>query len=321
MASVLWEHGMETSIGAGGWGYFKGPSGNALSDYSRGFRFVEVNTTFYRHPSLVDARRWRKSVPADFRFAVKVHRAITHLDGFRPTRRALSAVARDVAISRTLGADILVFETPPDVRFEAEQIEGLKEFSATLARGQRIALEPRAYVGRLLPRSLAAPLEDVGGIHVVDLSKGDVPQIGSDVLYTRLLGKGIQNLWEFSDEELREIDAVATSTGSNRRVFAFHGVRMYKDAARFTEFRATGALPPATRGRGQQALEEVLAPDSRFPATRDELIRDHGWKAVSTDEFGNVHAHEYLQRLPPRSFPSLREVMSALSALPLASLK
>src|SRR5881396_2221712 len=98
---------METWIGAGGWGDFRGPSGNRLGDYARAFRFVEVNFTFYRHPPLVAARRWRRAVPADFRFAVKAHRSITHGERFLATRRALASLAGDAAIAHALRADVL----------------------------------------------------------------------------------------------------------------------------------------------------------------------------------------------------------------------
>jgi len=43
-------------IGAGGWGYFRGPSGHPLEDYALAFRFVEVNATFYRHSTILDTR-------------------------------------------------------------------------------------------------------------------------------------------------------------------------------------------------------------------------------------------------------------------------
>ena len=305
---------MQTWIGAGGWGYFRGPSGRPLSDYALGFRFVEVNSTFYRHPSLLTARRWRRSVPEDFRFAVKGHRTITHTERFRATRPALSALARDSAISAVLGADILVLETPPDLRFGPGETAALKDFSGALGAGQRIALEARGHAGGPLPSALATVLREVGGIDVVDLSKEDGPRVDSDVAYTRLFGKGAHNIWEFSDEELREIDASAASRESNRMVFAFHGVRMYKDAARFAEFRSGKPSPPATRERGQRALGEVLSPDAKFPATRESLLRDHGWKVVTAEGGENVHAAAYLQHLPDRRFESLDEALDSLAA-------
>lgn len=301
-------------IGAGGWGYFHGPSGHALEDYASAFRFVEVNATFYRPPSILDARRWRRSVPNEFHFSVKGHRSITHGERFQASRRALAAVARDSAIVRALKGDILVLETPPDLPFGPKEVAALKEFSAAAGNRVHIALEPRALEGRELPAPLASTLRDVGGIDVVDLSKGNEPRVESPTDYVRLFGKGDHNRWEFSDSELQQIEASARSHRSDRMVFAFHGVRMYKDAARFAEFHSGGTLPPATRQRGVRALEEVLAPDARFPTTRDDLLRDHGWKVVTTEDGRNVHATDYLTRLTGATVGSLAEVIDRLSS-------
>jgi len=211
-----------------------------------------------------------------------------------------------------LRSDLLVLETPRHLEFGREETAALRDLSAALEGRVRVGLEARAYAGCPLPAPLASALRDAGGFDVVDLSKGEVPRLESDVLYTRLLGKGEHNVWEFSDEELREIDVASSAGGSNRMVFAFHGVRMYKDAARFQEFRSTGSFRAATKGQGTLAVAEVLEPDARFPATRGQLLRDHGWKVVGTADGRNVHAEEFLARLPDRKFLSLAQAVRAM---------
>ena len=299
-------------IGGGGWGYFRGPTGRSLEDYARAFRFVEVNTTFYRHPSIPAARRWRRTVPGDFRFSVKAHRDVTHTERMRATRRAIAALTRTVAVADALKADLLVLQTPPDLVLGGKEAAALKDLAAGMAGRVRIALEARAHEARPLPVSVASALRDVGGIDVVDLSKGDAPRVESEILYTRLFGRGEHNAWEFSDAELREIEAKARGHGGDRMVFAFHGVRMYKDAARFLSLERTGSIPPATRRVGIDAVQEVLAPDVRFPATRENLLDRHGWKVVATEGRGNVHAAEFLRRVPGRTIPSMADLVERL---------
>jgi uncharacterized protein YecE (DUF72 family) len=48
-----------------------------LAFYARALATVEVNSTFYRLPQAAQFERWAATVPDDFRFAVKMPRAIT----------------------------------------------------------------------------------------------------------------------------------------------------------------------------------------------------------------------------------------------------
>ena len=83
-------------IGTSGWSYPQGkgtwngvfyptapgvraPRGfDELSYYAEHFDTVEVNSTFYRVPTLATTRAWAKRTPADFEFAIKLHQQFTH---------------------------------------------------------------------------------------------------------------------------------------------------------------------------------------------------------------------------------------------------
>ena len=74
-------------IGCSGWSYpdWEGPfyppgtaPGDYLEWYADRFPVVEVDSTFYRPPTARMVRGWRDRTPEDFRFALKVPRAITH---------------------------------------------------------------------------------------------------------------------------------------------------------------------------------------------------------------------------------------------------
>ncbi len=292
-------------VGAGGWGYFSG----GLASYARAFDFAEVNTTFYRRVSEATARRWRASVPASFTFALKVHRDVTHHARLRPTPAARAAFAQTARVARALGAPFLVLETPASLPLGREETEGLRELAAIVPEGARLGLEARAHAAGRLPPSLARAMEDLGILDVVDLSHA-TPRLESDALYTRIFGKGDFNAYQLDDEEMREIERAGRD--AKTAAYAFHGVRMYQDAARFLAFRRTGVFPPATDSVGLDSLAEVLAPDARFPATREELIRDHGWKVLDLDAAKRAHAEHLLGRLPRGTYRTLEDVLAAL---------
>ncbi len=295
----------ERLVGAGGWGYFAG----GLESYARAFRFVEVNAGFYRPIPEPFARRWRSRVPVDFTFAVKAFRGVSHSDGLRATAAARAAFAHDVRIAKILRAPFLILETPPSLSLEAPQVAGLRDLAGLATGGPRIGLEARAHRSGPLPRVAQQAMEELGVLDVVDLSQS-APRVADDTVYSRLFGPGPHNVYEFDDEELRAIDRAGQD--AVQVALTFHGVRMYKDAARFVTFKRTGSFPAATSNRGVASLDEVLRPDATFPATREALLRDHGWKVVDADDGARVHASRFLGRLPDRTFRTLEEVLDTL---------
>lgn len=292
-------------IGAGGWGYFSG----GLPAYARAFGFVEVNATFYRHVSDVTARRWRSAVPPEFTFAVKAHRDLTHRGIFRAGPAARAAMARSCRTAGLLRARFLILETPATLAFGREETDALRELAAVVPDRVRVGLEARAHARGPLPPSLLRTMDDLGILDVVDLSRS-LPRNEGDAVYTRIFGKGDFNAYQLDDEEMREIDRAGRD--AKFAAYAFHGVRMYKDAARFLTFRRTGVFPPATGSQGLDSLAEVLAPDARFPATRQDLLRDHGWKLVDLDPSHRARAATYLARLPEATYAGLGDVLRVL---------
>ena len=303
----------ESLVGAGGWGYFAG----GLDVYAQAFHFVEVNATFYRRIPDAMARRWRSRVPADFVFSVKVHREVTHKDNLRASKGARESFAASVRTAGILRAPFLILETPASLAFEQAQLDGLRDLSAMVDGRTRIGLEARAYRQGSLPADVRRAMRREGILDVVDVSQMN-PRVADESVYTRLFGPGPHNVYEFDDDELRSIDRAGQD--AVRAAFTFHGVRMYKDAARLLTFKRTGIFPSATGQQGLASLTAVLRPDARFPTTKDDLVREHGWKVFDLNEHLRAHASVVLSALPDRTFRRLDEVVRELArATPRAS--
>jgi uncharacterized protein YecE (DUF72 family) len=77
------------------------PAGAFLSHYAENYSIVEVDSTFYRTPSLAMVRGWNERTPDSFSFSLKVPQVITHekvlvdcpeeLDGFLAAARLLGS--------------------------------------------------------------------------------------------------------------------------------------------------------------------------------------------------------------------------------------
>lgn len=112
-------------IGCAGWGIHKDvaqafpPEGSQLERYGAVFTAVEINSSFYRPHQPQTYARWAASVPAAFRFSVKLPRTITHDARLQNVDELLDRFAREAGeLGRKLGC-VLVQLPPSGVFVEA----------------------------------------------------------------------------------------------------------------------------------------------------------------------------------------------------------
>jgi uncharacterized protein YecE (DUF72 family) len=93
------------------------PIGSHLERYGAVLNAVEINSSFYRPHRTVTYERWAASVPENFRFAVKIPKAITHEHRLKETGDLLDRFLSEVSgLGSKLGP--LLVQLPPSLRFE-----------------------------------------------------------------------------------------------------------------------------------------------------------------------------------------------------------
>ena len=302
-------------IGAGGWAYFQVTEMHPLVAYSRAFDFVEVNSTFYKTPDLKLVRSWRRLVPPDFEFAVRCNKALTHKYKFQPAPKAFEVLEKMITICRTLKAGILHLQTPATFQPIQSNCGLLRDFfSSVNLKGIQVALELRG-VKQPIDSGFVTTMQDLNLIHCVDLSKNEEPAYEADILYSRLFGKGAQNIYQPTDDELREIDRKTSAKEFKTVAISFHFVKMYKDATRYKIYKGTGEFPMVTKSTGGDSLAEVLLEDAKFPSEKGELIHHQGWKLIDLAEDKRVRASHLLMKLPEKTYNSIGEVVQTLKSL------
>ncbi len=220
-----------------------------------------------------------------------------------------------IKICKTLKADILHVQTPSMFQPSKENARLLDSFIASVDRkGVRIALEVRGNNQALTPDFMSI-MQKHDMIHSVDLANNEEPAFKSDVLYTRLFGKGTHNVYQPTDQELKSIDNRASTGTHKKAVVSFHFVRMYQDARRLRIYKETGKFPTITRSTGLTSLMEVMKEDAQFPTGKQDLVQHQGWKLfdMTTDE--RIRASEMLQQLPERTYENVDDVIGALRKL------
>ncbi len=88
-----------------------------LERYGSVFNAVEINSSFYRPHRTATYERWAASVPEDFRFAVKVPKAITHE---RRLKNVGDLLDRFLSEAQGLGPKLgpLLVQLPPSLSFQ-----------------------------------------------------------------------------------------------------------------------------------------------------------------------------------------------------------
>ena len=295
-------------VGTGGWSYFDVGEKSPLKTYSKVFNFVEVNSTFYEYPRDKNVERWRMTVPASFVFAVRCHQDLTHRLRLRPGNEAYSVLGKMLSYCRRLDAPFLVLETPSSYALTAENVESARKLLTSFSlKDVRLAWEIRS---PMTPHANAM-MQDLGIIHAVDLSREE-PAFSSDVMYSRLFGKGVNNAYQFTDEELLEIDEKVSERQPKIAALSYHGIRMNTDAARFALYKKTGKFMQATPFTGIKSVETVLSEDAHFPTSKEKVIDQQGWKVIDWTEEKRVHLSRLLINIPERTYFGLKDLVRAV---------
>ena len=115
--------------------------GNGLERYAKRFHCAEINSSFHRSHRASTWQRWAASVPADFRFAAKLSKTITHKQKLIDCDDLLTAALAEMTqLGDTLA--VVLVQLPPSLAFDT--VVALPFFDALRVRwGGGLACEPR----------------------------------------------------------------------------------------------------------------------------------------------------------------------------------
>jgi uncharacterized protein YecE (DUF72 family) len=218
----------ELRVGTSGWQYkhWRGrfypndlPTGKWLEYYTHYFDTVELNNSFYRQPERTTFERWRRSVPDDFVYAVKLNRFITHLKRLNVDRQSIE---RSYGTMAALGPKLAVVlvQLPPRMKFDEERVARFLKMVAP--RRRRHALEPRD-ASWFTDEALSFLRE-----RKVALVIGETPHwpthlaVTADFVYLRFHGPGRRYASNYDDEALRRwAERIKGWRAERRDVFAY----------------------------------------------------------------------------------------------------
>jgi len=196
-------------IGTSGWSYkhWMGtfyPKGTKQKDrfayYRECFKTVELNSPFYHLPPRQTFEKWKEEVPADFTYAVKASRYITHMKKLHDAGDSLGKFL-DNALGLGQKLSIILFQLPPAWEINTER---LGAFLKKLPKGNRYTFEFRNEtwytdeVYTLLEKhNCAFCIYELAG-HLSPV------KVTADYVYVRLHGPGDKYQGSYTDAVLRQ---------------------------------------------------------------------------------------------------------------------
>jgi uncharacterized protein YecE (DUF72 family) len=194
-------------VGTSGWMYADWadrlyrdvPKTRWLCRYGESFPTVEVNTTFYRLPSIRGVERWRRQVPEGFRFVVKGSRYLTHMKRLTDTTEGLRRFFERV---EPLGPclDTVLWQLPPNMQIDLERLD---RFLAALPTHVRHAVEFRHASWQ---QREAYEMLDRHGTLLVAVSGPQLPEdrtVTGGAVYVRFHGLRAGYSYDYTDDDLR----------------------------------------------------------------------------------------------------------------------
>lgn len=214
-------------IGTQGWNYaawvgpFYPPGTRAaefLSTYSRAFRAVEVDSTFYAIPDVRAVRAWRERTPPDFTFALKMPKEITHE---RRLRQADDPVREFLDSARELGTKLgpILMQMGPD--FTPDELPAIEPFVAALPRDLRFALELRQ--SRWMQPAVLPQLLETLTRHGIALALSDgrwIPRETMLELAERATADFLYVRWMGPDREITDYSRIQFDRSEETRAWA-----------------------------------------------------------------------------------------------------
>ena len=220
---------MEWHIGCSGFHYnhWKGtfypeglPQRKWFDYYCEHFSTLELNVTFYRFPQLSFLQTWYQKSPANFRFAVKAPRAITHYKKFNDTTALISSFYETIndGLKEKLGP--VLFQMPPRYDYTEERLERI------------INSLDNSFINVLEPRHVSWWREDVYkklGEHNIAFCGMSHPLLPDDVIqntpeiYYRFHGVPLLYTSSYSTQFLQKItDALKSNPAAKEGWFYFN---------------------------------------------------------------------------------------------------
>src|SRR3990170_4347778 len=273
----------EILLGTSGWSYKEwiGPfyqkgAKSMLAAYSRVFKTVEIDSTFYRYPSKGMVFGWLRYTKPDFIYAAKLPQLITHEKKLNPARGVEEDLTKFLQLMEPLQFNgklaCLLAQLPPSLKLSLTLIEG---FFALFPTQFRLAVEFRH------PSWLNSQTLQLLEKYNVAYTAVDEPllppdmHVTSDIAYIRWHGKGEQPWYNYhyKTEELKPwVPKVKEATSKAKKVYGYFNNHYHAYAVKNSlEMAEMLEIITADQKATKKTVEEALEAKLKAPPAKPSM--------------------------------------------------
>lgn len=213
---------MTIKVGCCGWAVKGG-----MKKYFEVFDLIELQSTFYKLPSVETAKKWRDEAPPDFTYTMKAWQALTHPPSsptwrksglkissenygkyghLKPSSENFQAWGRTLEIARALKCSVIVLQMPPSFIKSDENTSNMINFMNSIERPQGLVIGIEFRHESWDAETIKKLCEELNVVHIVDPFKQSLATSLSQVVYYRLHGLGRRAyVYDYSLEELKQL--------------------------------------------------------------------------------------------------------------------
>ena len=199
--------------------YPKGlPQSKWFEYYCSQFNTLELNTTFYRFPTIEMVKKWYDKSPTDFKFSVKAPRLITHYKQFNETESLLNDFYTTVleGLKEKLGT--VLFQLPTKIIYSDEMLERIiKNLNKNILNV--IEFRHISWWNATVISTLAKHNISFCGISIKNLPDNIIP--GTPVIYYRFHGNERLYYSEYSLAAIKKFSDELFNHKKNKAVYVF----------------------------------------------------------------------------------------------------
>ncbi len=177
------------------------PRSQWFSYYCRHFSTVELNVTFYGLPERETFAKWHMATPADFVFALKGSRFITHVKKLKDCAEPIEAFFSRASLLKDK-LDVILWQLPPSFTIDLERLREFLEILRSFRIRNAFEFRNKTWINKKIFTLLAKENAALCRADHPDFL-ADIPST-ADFLYIRRHGAGGNHATPYSTESLKE---------------------------------------------------------------------------------------------------------------------